>query len=130
MVGGPVEWEESGEQMTQAQLLLAGRETTDWPGHRGRGWVRRSCGEKARQQEKSLQPSVGNCSHLDRVQRPQDRRRGIECGMSQTQRCRRNCLPISVLWAPGASLLEISSDSLAPPGGSISKLWGSVCIFK
>lgn len=27
-------------------------------------------------------------------------------------------------------LLEISSDSFAPPGGSISSLWGSISIFK
>lgn len=26
-------------------------------------------------------------------------------------------------------LLEISSDSFAPPGGSISSLWGSVSVF-
>lgn len=77
------------------------------------------------------QPSVGSCSHLDRVRgTPRMGGWALECGMSQTQRCRETAFPFLCCGHQVLLLLEISSDSFAPPGGSISSLWGSVCIFK
>lgn len=105
-------WERWLERMTEADSLLAGRETTDWPGQRRqRSRVPHSRGREADGRRVRALSGQLSSSSVQRVcAQPRGRGGGaFGCGMSQTQPPKEKFLSISALWAPGAASAGIGT---------------------
>lgn len=96
--------EVAGADDTGTDSLQAGRETTDWPGHRRqRSWVPGSCGrepDSRRVEVFSGQLFSPRASVLNPPGREEEH---LGAFRAKPSRVKRNGLPISALWAPGAT---------------------------